>query len=191
MEKDYILNTHIWYDLTGCKFSGWSPDCVGLAVLPVRLTHTNHVCMAYMIACSEIPCTLYLAHLFRYIHICLPKKTAWKITWLKHNPCFMYGVSYYFLEWPTSILLTAMNHLNLSWFTYPFTIATAVKWQQRRTRSWCHFFIMKLCFGSIVRESISNVVATGNKLRASIHPSNNQTWSPVNSAWVPWFSSTI
>lgn len=30
--------------------------------------------------------------------------------------------------------------------------------------------IMKLCFGSIVRESISNVVATANKLRASIHP---------------------
>lgn len=34
--------------------------------------------------------------------------------------------------------------------------------------------IMKLCFGSIVRESISNVVATANKLRASIHPSIQQ-----------------
>ena len=34
--------------------------------------------------------------------------------------------------------------------------------------------IIKLCFGSSARESISNMVATGNKLKASIHPSIQQ-----------------
>lgn len=65
---------------------------------------------------------------------------------------------------------------------YPFTIATAVKRQQRRTRSWCHVFICTMnatSWNSVSEALLENPFRTWLPQRTSwehpsIHPSIQQ-----------------